>query len=108
MSIDSAVRSQRSRLPVPRGRCGIRGCGSLGRGRATGRHGTGPGRGRHTERMTEPAQRPKRPPVLIAALVALPLAALLFGMTATNLDGPGGSSAGLPSAAILISLLAIR
>lgn len=58
--------------------------------------------------MTEPAQRPKRPPVLIAALVALPLAALLFGMTATNLDGPRGSSASLPSVAVLISLLAIR
>lgn len=58
--------------------------------------------------MTEPAQRPKRPPVLIAALVALPLAALLFGMTETTLDVAGSSSASLPSAATLISLLAIR
>ncbi|MBB4688340.1 hypothetical protein [Amycolatopsis jiangsuensis] len=58
--------------------------------------------------MTEPTRRPKRPPVLIAALVALPLAALLFGMTATNLGGPGGANASLPSATVLISLLAIR
>ncbi|UJW28876.1 hypothetical protein L3Q67_26940 [Saccharothrix sp. AJ9571] len=58
--------------------------------------------------MIEPVQRPKRPPVLVAALVALPLAALLFGMTEANLNVPGGSSASLPSAAMLISLLAIR
>jgi hypothetical protein len=58
--------------------------------------------------MTEPAQRPNRPPVLIAALVALPLAAALFGMTATNLGGPGSSHTSLSSVALLISLLAIR
>jgi hypothetical protein len=43
--------------------------------------------------------------VLIAALVALPLAALLFGMTGTNLRAP---DTGLPSLATLFSLLAIR
>ncbi|MFD8492708.1 hypothetical protein [Amycolatopsis sp. NPDC059657] len=58
--------------------------------------------------MTEPVQRPNRPPVLIAALVALPLAALLFGMTVTNLGGAGSSHTSLPSVALLISLLAIR
>lgn len=58
--------------------------------------------------MTEPTQRPNRPPVLIVALVVLPLAALLFGMTEMNLSGPGGSQATLPSVALLISLLAIR
>ncbi|RZS37672.1 hypothetical protein EV193_105230 [Herbihabitans rhizosphaerae] len=58
--------------------------------------------------MTEPAPRPKRPPALIAALVVLPLAALLFGMTASNLGGPGSQETGLPSVAVLISLLAIR
>ncbi|MBN6037412.1 hypothetical protein [Amycolatopsis sp. 195334CR] len=58
--------------------------------------------------MMEPVQRPKRPPVLVAALVALPLAAMLFGMTEANLNGPVGSSGSLPSVALLISLLAIR
>ncbi|RSM91578.1 hypothetical protein DMH04_00870 [Kibdelosporangium aridum] len=55
--------------------------------------------------MTE---RPRRPGVLIAALVALPLAALLFGMTASNLGGPGTTHTSLPALALLISLLAIR
>ncbi|MEJ2852259.1 MULTISPECIES: hypothetical protein [unclassified Saccharothrix] len=58
--------------------------------------------------MTEPVPRPKRPPALIAALVMLPLAALLFGMTATNLGGSSGPNTTLPSLTLLISLFAIR
>ncbi|ONI75256.1 hypothetical protein ALI144C_41735 [Actinosynnema sp. ALI-1.44] len=58
--------------------------------------------------MTEPVQRPKRPGVLIGALIVLPLAALLFSMTATNLGGPGSSTTTPPSAALLFALLAIR
>ncbi|MCG8917237.1 hypothetical protein L6E12_15735 [Actinokineospora sp. PR83] len=58
--------------------------------------------------MTEQAKRPSCPPVLIAALVALPLAAALFGMTVNNLHGPGGPETNLPSLALLISLAAIR
>lgn len=54
--------------------------------------------------MTEPARRPLRPPVLVGALVALPLAALLFAMTETNLGG----QATLPSVTLVVSLLAIR
>ncbi|SMC65125.1 hypothetical protein [Kibdelosporangium aridum] len=53
-------------------------------------------------------ERPQRPPVLIAALVALPLAALLFGMTAANLGGSGSTHTSLPSLALVLSLLAIR
>lgn len=52
--------------------------------------------------------RPTRPRVLITALVLLPLAALLFGMTATSLGGSDSSSAGLPSLTLLIALLTIR
>jgi len=46
--------------------------------------------------------------VLIIALVALPLAALFFGMTASDIGGPGGSDTALPSLALVFSLLAIR
>lgn len=52
--------------------------------------------------------RPKRPGVLIVALVSLPLAALLFGMTATSLGGSDSSNAGLPSFTVLMALLTIR
>ncbi|MGW6935070.1 hypothetical protein ACWGE0_33755 [Lentzea sp. NPDC054927] len=61
--------------------------------------------------MTEPAEpaerpnRPKRPRVLIAALVALPLAAMFYAMTANRVDGTGS---GLPTLALLFSLLASR
>jgi tellurite resistance protein TehA-like permease len=57
--------------------------------------------------MTEPVQRPKRPRVLIIALVLLPLAALLFAMTAQNLAGLSGRSSGLHSIAWVFCLLAI-
>lgn len=52
--------------------------------------------------------RPKRPRALITAIVLLPLAALLFGMTATSLGGSDSSSAGLPSLTLLIALFTIR
>ncbi|WP_206791216.1 hypothetical protein [Amycolatopsis sp. MtRt-6] len=47
---------------------------------------------------------PQRPPVLVAALVVLPLAAFLFGMTEQAVAG----TTGLTSVALLSSLLAIR
>ncbi|MCP3805529.1 hypothetical protein NLX83_40315 [Allokutzneria sp. A3M-2-11 16] len=55
--------------------------------------------------MTE---RPRRPPQLILALIALPVAAMLFGMAATNLGGPGSSHTGPASLALLFSLFGIR
>ncbi len=58
---------------------------------------------RHAGYMMEPA--PRRPPVLIAALLVLPLAAFLFGMTEGAVDG---KTTGWTSLALLSSLLAIR
>lgn len=58
--------------------------------------------------MTEPAQLPKRPLVLIIALVLLPLAALLFAMTVQSLTGSAGRSNGPHSIAWVFCLLAIR
>ncbi|ALG12057.1 hypothetical protein AOZ06_38945 [Kibdelosporangium phytohabitans] len=46
--------------------------------------------------------------MLVGALVVLPVAAFLFGMTATNLGGPGDSQTALPSLAVIMTLLAIR
>ncbi|MGI5503274.1 hypothetical protein [Lentzea sp. CA-135723] len=58
--------------------------------------------------MTQPAPRPKRPKVLVAAMVLLPLAAAFFGMTAANLGGRNGmNNNGLPSVILLISVLTI-
>lgn len=48
---------------------------------------------------------PKRPRVLITALVLLPLAALMFGTTATTL---ASADTGLPTLGLLTALLAIR
>ena len=58
--------------------------------------------------MTDPVQRPRRPPVLIAALVLLPLAAMWFTMTTVNLGGSGSTATTLPMATVWISVLAIR
>jgi len=49
--------------------------------------------------------RPKRPPVLIAALITLPLGALMFGTAANTV---GGSNTGLSTVALLLALLTIR
>ncbi|MFD4673441.1 hypothetical protein ACFWNN_27205 [Lentzea sp. NPDC058450] len=58
--------------------------------------------------MTLPAPRPKRPRVLVVALVLLPLAAAFFGMNVANLGGRGGMNGnGLPSVVLVISVLAI-
>ncbi|WP_394614140.1 hypothetical protein JNUCC0626_30255 [Lentzea sp. JNUCC 0626] len=58
--------------------------------------------------MTQPAPRPKRPKVLVVALVLLPLAAAFFAMTVSNLGGRNGlNNNGLPSVIFLISLLTI-
>ena len=57
--------------------------------------------------MTEPVERPKRPRVLIIALVLLPLAALLFAMTVQNLTGVAGRSSGPHSIAWVFCVLAI-
>jgi hypothetical protein len=58
--------------------------------------------------MTEPVRRPERPRVLIFALVLLPLAAVFFGMTATNLGAAAREGTGIQSLAFFLSLLAIR
>ncbi len=46
--------------------------------------------------------------MLIAALVLLPLASMLFGMAATHLGGPGNPDSSPPVIAFIFSLLAIR
>lgn len=51
---------------------------------------------------------PKRPPVLITALVLLPLAALMFGTAATSVGGSDSPNATLPSFTLLTALLTIR
>ena len=58
--------------------------------------------------MIEPTQRPRRPPQLIIALVALMLAGMLFGMTLLHLSGPTPRSSNLGTVALLFSVLAFR
>ncbi|GAA4011958.1 hypothetical protein GCM10022247_38170 [Allokutzneria multivorans] len=58
--------------------------------------------------MSEPTQRPRRPTALIAALVILPVASLLFAMAATHLGGPRNPDTSPPVIALVFSLLAIR
>ncbi|MFJ5987233.1 hypothetical protein [Lentzea sp. NPDC092896] len=57
--------------------------------------------------MTEPLQRPKRPAVLITALVLLPLASLFFAMVETRVGARQGASYGLANLNFFFALLAI-
>ncbi|WP_330271298.1 hypothetical protein OG205_29765 [Lentzea sp. NBC_00516] len=59
--------------------------------------------------MTEPLQRPKRPAVLIIALVLLPLASLFFALVEARVAAVQrvGGSEGLSTLILLFSLLAI-